>query len=255
MACRFHEEPLQRLSVQYALDPAAMRALNKRAFALDIAFPASFFEWYTMRNGVALLRTNSNDDEPIEIDSLGTPFQWRWPEKRDLVDEGLLLFMVENQGVCVWALRLDRGDDPPVVVARDPDLQWRPCAASFSTFIGCQVWDHSELWVGTEPGGRRILLQAQDAPLRPDDLHFLRECFQEKPTTHGWPGENQYRFEGDEARLLLWDGEDQADWFITATTEAGLVKVASDLWNCGSLRTVLWSNDERGERLLKKLRE
>jgi hypothetical protein len=83
----------------------------------------------------------------------------------------------------------------------------------------------------------------------------LRERFREKPTTHGWPGENQYRFEGDEARLLLWDGEDQADWFITATTEAGLEKVAVDLWKCGGLSTSLWSNDERGEGLLKSLRK
>jgi hypothetical protein len=66
---------------------------------LGITLPASFFEWYGMRDGLALLRGNSNDDEPIDIGSLGAPIQWRWPQKRDLVQEGLLPFMVENQGV------------------------------------------------------------------------------------------------------------------------------------------------------------
>jgi len=254
MSSRFHQEALERLSVQYAADPAALRALNERAAELDIRLPAAFVEWYGMRDGVALLRSNSNCDDPIEIHRLGEQVPWRWPEKHDWVREGLLLFMVENQAVCVWAVRLDAGDDPPVVVARDPDLEWRPCAASFSTFIGCQVWDHVEIWAEAEPGGRGLLLQAQDVPLRTDDLRFVRDHFEEKPATHGWPGENQYRFQRGDARLLIWDGEDQADWYITDKTEVGLASVTRELWDCGGLRTSLWSNEDRGERVLRKLR-
>jgi hypothetical protein len=159
--------------------------------------------------------------------------------------------MVENQAVCVWALRLDGGDDPPVVVACDPDLEWRPCAESFSAFVGCEVWDHSEIWDET---GARILLQAQATPLREADLLFLRARFTEAATTRGWPGNNQYRFERDDVRVLVWDGEDQADWFITATTEGWLAAVAAELWECADLRTSLWSNDGRGEQVLLGLR-
>jgi hypothetical protein len=97
-------------------------------------------------------RQNSNCDDPVEITRLGEPCKWRWDETRDLIREGLLLFMVENQAVSVWAVRLDAGDDPPVVVARDPDLKWRACAERFSTFIESQVWDHTEIFVRRADG-------------------------------------------------------------------------------------------------------
>lgn len=254
MPCRFHKGTLQLLSRQYERDTAAVRGLEERAFALGVALPASFLEWYGMRDGVALLSGGGGADDPVEIERLGVPIEWRWPKKRDLVKEGLLLFMVENQAVCIWALQLDAGDDPPVLVARDPELEWRPYAPCFSTFIECQMWDQSVIGAAAAPGGSRILLQAQDAVLRPGDLRSLRQIFEEKPTTHGWPGENQYRFECDTGGLLIWDSEDQADWFIAARSESALMKVATDVWNCGGLRESLWSNDERGEKLLKEIR-
>jgi len=247
----FHQQSLARLGVEHVVDEAAMRALNARAGALDITLPASFVEWYGMRDGLQLLRLNSNADDPIGIERLGEPFEWRWDRKIDWLQEGLLLFMFENQAVCVWALRLDAGDDPPVVVARDPDLEWRPCAERFSTFVSCQVWDHTEIW---DQAGARILLQAQAVPLKDADLAFLREHLGEAPTTHGWPGDNQYRFERGDHRVLVWDGEDQADWWITATNEASLSEVAAKLWQCSDLRTSLWSNDDRGDAVLERLR-
>jgi hypothetical protein len=251
VSSRFHRAVLARLGVQPVVDDAAMRALNERAAVLGITFPASFVEWYGMRDGIELLRRNSNADDPVTIAHLGEPSKWRWDEKRDLIREGLLLFMFENQAVCVWALRLDGDEDPPVLVARDPDLEWRPCAERFSTFMACQAWDHAEIW---DEAGERILLQAQDEPLSDDDLAFLRSRFDEAPTTHGWPGDNQYRFERGDHRVLVWDGEEQADWWITATSEDDLAELATELWECGNLHASLWSNDNRGETVLEQLR-
>jgi hypothetical protein len=116
--------------------------------------------------------------------------------------------------------------------------------------MGCQVWDHTEIFDPAEPPGR-ILVQAQDVPLRSDDLAFLRRSFGAWATAHGWPGDNQYRFERGDARILVWDGEDQPDWWITAATDGGLAAVVTELRRCGTLRTSLWSNDERGTKVLE----
>jgi hypothetical protein len=206
-----------------------------------------------MRGGVELLKRNSNCDDPLPIDRLGERFEWRWETAPDCVAEGRLIFMVENQAVSVWALALSDDDDPPVFVARDPDLGWRVCAESFSTFVGCQVWDHTEIFDSADPPAR-ILLQAQDVPLRSDDLAFLRRSFEARATTHGWPGDDQYRFERGDARILIWDSEGQADWWITATTPGGLAALVAELWNCGGLRRSMWSNDTRGTEVLDTLR-
>jgi hypothetical protein len=198
-----------------------MRALAARASRLGITLPASFVEWYGMRGGIELLKRNSNSDDPLAIERLGDRFEWRWPTAPDCVAEGRLIFMFENQAVSVWALGLNGGDDPPVFVARDPDLEWRTCAETFSGFVGCQVWDHTEIFDPAEPPAR-ILLQAQDTPLRSEDLAFLRRGFGARATTHGWPGDHQHRFERADVRILIWDGEDQADWWVTATTAGDL---------------------------------
>ncbi|MBS2011441.1 MAG: hypothetical protein JST00_00905 [Deltaproteobacteria bacterium] len=251
MAALFHQEALARMGLQHVFDPEAMDSLKARAATLGVTFPASFVEWYGMPDAINLLRRNSNCDDPIEIERLGETFQWRWDEKQDWLRDGLLLFMFENQAVCVWALHLDGSDDPPVVVARDPDLKWRPCADRFSTFIACQVWDHREVF---NEDGAHVLLQAQAVPLHERDLAFLRKGFDQKPTTHGWPGDNQYRFQRGDYRVLVWDSKEQADWWITASSEDRVGDLASELWGCADLQTSLWSNDARGEAVLKRLR-
>jgi hypothetical protein len=252
MLSRFHQEALQRLGLQYVPEAARAAALKERAAALGVAVPASFAEWYAMRDGIDVLRRNTNTDHPVAIERLGEPLEWRWDETHDLVrEEGLLVFMVESQAVCIWALRLQGGDDPPVVVARDPDLEWRACAERFSTFIACQVWDHREVFPG---GDHRILLAAQASSLEGTDLAFLRSRFSENPTTHGWPGDNQYRFERGDSRLLIWDAEGQSDWWVSATTEANLAGVTRELWRCADLSQSLYSNDPRGQSVLRMLR-
>ena len=123
-----------------------------------------------------------------EIAELGAP---AWPFKDRGVPDSthgrMLPFMVENQGVCTWGIALDDADDPPVLVAVDPAFQWRPHAASFSTFIACQVWDYEKVQ------SRCVVLAAEACKLAPHDLKLLRRQFHEGPTTHGWPTENIFR--------------------------------------------------------------
>jgi hypothetical protein len=128
----------------------------------------------------------SNSDIPIPPHQLAQPLE-RWPGY-DPFDEELLPFMIESQGVCVWAVRLDAGDDPPVVVEVDSGTppRWRRCADRFSCWLKCQVLDRT-LWQSS-------WFFAQAAPMSPEVLSRLRRCFEEGSQTYGWPGETNYRF-------------------------------------------------------------
>src|SRR5262249_54415827 len=76
--------------------------------------PATFRELHASADGSAFLARFSNADSPIAPNELGVPLR-RWSHY-DPLQEGILAFMIENQAVCAWGIRLDAGDDPPVVV-------------------------------------------------------------------------------------------------------------------------------------------
>jgi hypothetical protein len=118
----FHTQTLARLGIAGEPDRQAMAALELRAEALGIRFPASFVAWFGMHDGVELLRTHSNCDAPVALEELGAPISWAWRKERDwLRESNHLVFLRENQDVCAWALALDGSDDPPVVVSTEPD--------------------------------------------------------------------------------------------------------------------------------------
>lgn len=249
MASAFHSKALKLLNLEGVPDSAAVEELQARGRELGIRFPASFIDWYGMRDGIELLKRHSNSDEPIAIGKLGERV-YVTRTRDTLREEGVLPFMIESQSVCLWGLRLDGTDDPPVVVAVDPKYQWSQCSDHFSTFIASQLWDYHEVFGETD----KILVQAQDVQLRADDLKFLREHFTERTTTHGWPGDHQYRFERETIRIVIWDAAGQADWWIAAPDEERLTQALDELLNCGGLKKSLWGNDARGERVLARFK-
>jgi hypothetical protein len=181
----------------------ALRMLERR---LNRSLPHAFRDLLTLENGPAFLGHFSNSDVAIPPDQLANPLR-RWPGYDPLADQ-LLPFMVENQGVCVWAIRLDAGDDPPVVVEVDSGTppKWRSCADRFSCWLKCQVLDHTLL--------RSCWFAAQADPLSAEVLSQLRHRFEEGQQTYGWPGGTNYRFCNARSHLLLWDGNEQCDWWI-----------------------------------------
>ncbi len=249
-----HAAALRRLGVTLEPDPEAARRLAEQAAARGFRVPAALEALYAVRGGEALRRLLACSDDFVSPAGLGEPVTWRWDQPRDLVSEGRLAFMFENQAVCLWALRLDGSADPPVEVARDPDLAWRPCTPTFSTFVEGRAFEVEEIWSGTEAGGGRILLEVQAGPLRPGDLAFLRLRFEEQVASQGWPGEAQWRFQRGTARLLIWTSDDQADWFIRDVSEAALAAVAEELRPCSDKWAFALSRQEAGERVLARAR-
>lgn len=165
-----------------------------------------------------------------------------WPEP-------VLVLSVENQGVCSWGVPLGGGDDCPVLVggelldAGETTVEY---AASVEDFIAARRWDRRCL--GTGP-----VLQAQAPELARSELGYLRARLSRAVATAGWPGSQQYRFEGRGVQVLQWSQQGQCDWWISAAAEDSLRAFAAGLLELPGLRDTLWSNDDAGTRLLGEL--
>ena len=246
---KYHYEAAELVPGGLRFSDSAAEAVRKRELELGISFPAAVREWYSIEGASSLLAAYSNSDWPIELRELGAPVDdWYGGGPKDFVAEGLLLFMCENQGVCNWAVKLDGTPDPAVVVEVDtaPNEIWLPCADRFSTFIWCQIWDH--------PSFREVAVAAQDE-LSPDDLSFLKSNFRQLPTTSGWPGNTNHRFESERGAILIWDGQDRgADWFLWAHTTSDLKALLQSVWHCGGLARSLYEIEGPAAAVLEELR-
>jgi hypothetical protein len=222
------------------------RVLRALEWHLNRVLPSTFRELIALENGPALMGHFSNSDVPIPPHQLAQPLE-RWPGY-DPFDEELLPFMIESQGVCVWAVRLDAGDDPPVVAEVDSGTppQWRRCADRFSCWLKCQVLDRT-LWQSS-------WFFAQAYPLSPEVLSRLRRCFEEGPQTYGWPGETNYRFYNARSRLLLWDGDEQCDWSIQPASAELAAAALDEIEEIAGIADKLYGLEDQHEQALRQWR-
>ncbi|PWT95796.1 MAG: hypothetical protein C5B53_10945, partial [Candidatus Melainabacteria bacterium] len=201
---------------------ALLDALDKKCGG---RLPPSLREWYSLDGAVEILAKRTSD-HPIALSDLGKD-SWYVGGTRDFVAEKYLVIMSENQGVCHWAIELNGQDDPPVVVEVDslPKVEWLPFADTFSAFLETMVsdWNYA------------IVLCAQDIPLADRELDFLRQQFTEGHMTHNWPAKTTYRFRQDDQCIIIWDGEEQADWFLESNSPENLRELVNKMWQCGSL--------------------
>jgi hypothetical protein len=260
---RFHQATCELLGMVPLVDKAARAAIDDRERRLGVKIPAAVAEWYRLRAAVEILAGDSADDV-VAIGELGEPFDGWGSGRRDFVREGLLVIRIENQGVCHWAVPLEDGDDPRVLVEVDspPDrLVWQLHAPSFSGYVFTLAWDR--LAFGLPYG-----LAAQDGPLGQQDLALLEQRFVRRPSTYAWPGRVNFRFERGDQRVVVWnaDGFDhddpraefggQADWWLHAGTAASLASLAGELRGCGGLATRLYavSGGAPAEQVVSDLR-
>lgn len=160
----------------------------------------------------------------------------------------VLVLSDENQGVCSWGVPLG-GSGTQVLVGGDLLDAGRATvryAASIRDFIEARRWDHACL---SPP-----VLQAQAAELDQASLGYLRERLTPAVATAGWPGPAQYRFDGQDVRVMLWSTSGQCDWWISGSNESALKVFTEGLLSLSDLRSALWSNDDAGAELLGDLR-
>jgi hypothetical protein len=249
----YHQRTFELLRRPPVTSPATIRALSVVEERCGGPLPAAVREWYELDGAVELLGEYSNDDRPVPLADLGTDFVDSRRNSVSTVAESLLAMLHECQGVCAWAVRLDSGDDPPVLVRfGNGDPRWQLHADTFSTFVYTRIWDFLS-W--PLPIQRQCGLEAQDGALSPQDLAFLRAHFAEGPRTYIWPARTSYRFSRGDQRVLIWDDEEtQADWWLWADTEESLRALAERVWKLGSLAETLYDFSPCGKQVLQAFR-
>lgn len=241
---RFHDKAVALLRSPINPSADAVNQVEARERALGIRLPASLREWYSLE-GASVLLAGAGPDNPVPIAELGVPINSDAPKAVDLLAAGILAIMWEEQAVCLWAVRLDGSEDPPVVVAVDPwetsewgvsifapQPTWMPCADHFSTFVYCWLWDHLR---GPLGGAEGASMGCQAVAFDPALIAKIGAQFTELPRTFGWPGKTAYRFFGQGVSLLIWEGDEGgADWFVHAASRPHLDDVVMRLRALGA---------------------
>ena len=186
-------------------DSAAVTAFETER---GVRMPPAVRDWYERSDALAILRDFSNADTPLP------------PSKMSIDgddDRKLVVFMIENQGVCRWAFALDQ-DDPEVYVAfeRGP---WQSCDCTFSKFVWCTVFDWDSAW---SEDARTL---AGDPP---DDstLELLRRWFREEPSNRPWGRDHlMRRFSSERVRITIregWIDDGETEWSVSTRTFADM---------------------------------
>jgi hypothetical protein len=236
----FHSATFRLLNIEPHVSLAAVSEVEQAERQLGILLPSSVREWYYSENAIGIFEKYSNQDRPIPVHKFAV-LQWQ--------SHRLLPFKIENQGVCVWSIMLDGSDDPPVYVDVDSGgTQWHMHAPTFSAYVYACIWDY--VFVLEQPG----LVQAQNKALSPDAINGLRRAFAEQPKTFGWPGTTQLRFAGKDQAILIWSGEDQADWFVGASDERSLESALRAVWYLDCVGESFYDCCQLGKAVLDKIR-
>jgi hypothetical protein len=225
----FHRAACALAGLEPATDPVLLEAIGERQRQLGRRFPDALTEWWAVPGGLDVLG-GAQGDRPCQAAELGAPEPWGDGE-HDFLARGLLVVAREQQGVCHWAVPLDEGPDPKVLIEVDGapgEPTWREHAPSVTAWVAACAWDKAAFDL---PLG----LTAQDDPLAEADLRLLEREFNSGPTTFGWPGETVWRFEWQDQRVLVWAAADGSDWWLLAETAEALGDLAGTLWSCGGL--------------------
>jgi hypothetical protein len=236
----FHSATFRLLPSEPRVSSAARSVVESAERRLGFGLPASVREWYCNQEAINILAKYSNQEPPIALEKFAVT---EWNSLR------LLPFKYENQGVCTWSILLDGSDDPPVYVDVDTDgAQWTVQAPTFSAYIYACVWDY--VVVFDQPG----LVQAQNEPLSAEALDQLRDGFTEQAPTFGWPGSTQHRFVGKGQAILIWAGEDQANWFLGARDAKSLETALRAVWGIDNVGQSFYDCSEIGKVVIDTIR-
>ena len=161
---RYHQRVfdfLRQKPVFYEKHQASISAIE---LLVRRKLPDSVAEWFSLEGARSLIRFNDDHVLPadlfqlspnplfgndprwtlgeLESDNIVVRAHWNKPESY-LIEDGLLKIVVENQGVCQWAVELDNSDEDPSVWMQlnENNERWRPVANTFSDFVFGRVWD------------------------------------------------------------------------------------------------------------------
>jgi len=236
----FHTATFRLLKYEPRISTTARIAVGDAENRLGFSLPSSVRDWYTHDGAIQILYENSNQDPPMAVEDFAM-VQWQ--------SRTLIPIRHENQRVCTWAVAIDGSEDPAVFVEVDSGgKEWQLVAPTFSAYVFSCLWDYQQVL------GRPALLQAQNAPLSSTAHDALAAAFTEELQTHGWPGSAQYRFGNAVAAILIWSGDEQADWFIGSSDAVSLESAARAVWDLDAVGPSLYECSQIGTAVLEKIR-
>ncbi|MFK4227547.1 hypothetical protein [Streptomyces sp. NPDC019890] len=245
MNLQYHQRALALAGEPYIVSASAVAALDELEARGNIdLLPASLREWYSLDSAVRILQRHS-DDIPYAVADLGRSHGPYGESVGDddaphpIDEQNLLPFMIENQGVCYWAVRLDGSPDPEVLITYEDFESWFPCSASFSEFAYSWVWDRPG---GYSPREESRHASSQGQRLAPTDLTVLAHLFEPRPETLFGVTEvtgRTHRFAGadDKQRIRLETGMSDGLWGceLWAASDALLADLITTLHSQTSL--------------------
>lgn len=235
----YHQATLDLLDEKPVTSSSSLEALHRLEQARGLILPNAVKEWYALEQAPDILSSYppvGTVHSAEQLGAIGRYWSDRLYQTIDMLQQGLLLIMTEEQSTCFWAIQLNGEDDPPVVVSFEgvkPSATWHLCAETFSRFVYTCVWD--SLVINPEDqmfGCKEVFL--------PAELDFLRERFQEGPRTYAFPGAVNYRFFSDEKRMLIQEAEDQTSWYFAAASDEALKQVVEQVLECETLKRDLY---------------
>ncbi len=249
---KYHHAIFDLIGAMPVPSPERLAALKARERECGARFPASVRDFYAVDEAETLFR-EASADALVALEKLGDPAD---------TAQGWLRVADENQGVVAWFVRLDAGDDPPVVNNNDewPEdlstVDWQKDSQTWTNFIFDRLAGYS-----FDCSGADLFLAAHDS--WPSDLLLaeLREELKEGPPTDA-PAIKVRRF-CDKMRLLtvrMEFGNMEAEWKLKARTPEALASLARQVWGFGTLSLALTAESTsatrraQGEAVLMSLR-
>ncbi len=243
MELQYHGDAIRLLGIHAEVDPKSVALIQSTETRLGVRLPDSVREWYSLMDSVGTLEQWSGPGMAILLGRFSESPQAAIVRPHE-VAHSLLPVLLENQGVCRWAVALDGTPDPPVYVevqdSRDPG--WALHAEEFSSFLLALFWDFRE---------GKFHYSAQETSLSDTDFCRLEKSLALGPPTYRWPARQNWRFRRSDAYLSLWHSEgEQTDWMIHGTSEPPLLELLRMVIDMGELRRTLYACDAGDERLL-----
>lgn len=276
---RYHQRVFEFLKQKPTFHENYQAAISAIELFVKGKLPHSVAEWFSLEGASSLIRLNNDHVLPVnsfylspnplfgnhpgwatpelKSDDIIVGAVWNKPESR-LIEDDLLKIIVENQGVCKWAVELDDSDEDPPVWMRlnEPNERWRPVADTFSDFVFARAWD---TWIMHHTP---YTLQSVGKLFRLSEIGFLDEKYGlihhdcPHPAYH-----DCYRFGDGDKQIRVCQGnpriiKDQADLLISASSLVAFEELVRAIWLLSDLSSSLYHYDPDSpeSKLLRKLR-